>query len=91
MREAQLRCSPSEFTEWKAFYKLDPWGQERADMRTGMLCAMVGNALRRKGARRLKASDFYLSDRRGVRKQSPQQMFNVLTELMSMQQAAPRG
>ena len=51
-------------------------------MRTGMLCAMLGNALRRKGARKLKASDFYLSDRRGIRRQSPDQMAAVLKQMM---------
>ena len=90
MREAQTRCSPAEFTEWKAFWNLDPWGEERADLRIGQLCAMIGNALRRKGGRKFKVTDFYLSDRRGMRKQTPDQMLGVLEEFMAAQ-GARRG
>lgn len=85
-----MRCSPAELTEWKALYNLDPWGEERADLRVGMLTAMVGNALKRKGGRKLRPQDFMLSDRRG-RKQTPQQMLGVLHEFMAAQKAASRG
>lgn len=29
-----------EAAEWEAFYQVDPWGDQRSDMRNAMLCAM---------------------------------------------------
>ena len=87
MREAQTRCSPAEFVEWKALFQLDPWGEERADLRMGQLVAMLGNALRRKGGRTLKPGDFYLSDRRGVRRQSAKDVESIMFQVMAYQNA----
>lgn len=35
------RLTPHQYEEWKAFYELDPWGEERADWRNAMaLCCL---------------------------------------------------
>lgn len=35
--------SSSELTEWMAFDSIDPFGEQRADLRSGILCATVAN------------------------------------------------
>lgn len=42
--EAQERCTSREFGEWKAFYRLEPFGEERADWRI----ALLGTSLTKK-------------------------------------------
>lgn len=37
VREAQSRCDAQEFADWLAFYRIDPWGEHRADQRTALL------------------------------------------------------
>ena len=79
--------STVELGTWLALYGIDPWGEERADLRMGQLVAMLGNALRRKGGRTLKPGDFYLSDRRGVRRQSAKDVESIMFQVMAYQNA----
>ena len=41
VRELLLRMDARELAEWEVFYRLDPWGEQRADLRNGILCALV--------------------------------------------------
>ena len=47
-----------ELSEWQAFFRLEPWGDERADLRTAQLCCIVANALSGPGDRALELIDF---------------------------------
>lgn len=49
--------SNTQFNEWKTLYNSDPWGEQRADLRIGMLDAIVCSALSKK---KFKATDFML-------------------------------
>lgn len=49
-----------QFDEWQAFYQLDPWGEERADMRAAMLTSRIYNALRDKNGQGYTVYDFLL-------------------------------
>lgn len=55
--QAQARIGSAEFTDWLAYYQLEPFGEERADLRHAVLCALVANIFRGKG-RRAKLTDF---------------------------------
>lgn len=55
--ECQAAISCAEFTDWLAYYQLEPFGEERADLRNAILCALIANLLRGKG-RRAKLKDF---------------------------------
>lgn len=57
-----------QFAEWQAYYRLEPWGEERADLRSGIIAATFANAHRAKGAKPAKAEDF-MPDFDGRRKQ----------------------
>lgn len=51
----------AELTHWQAFYRRNPWGPERADLRAGIVAATVANLPRMFGFSKGKAlppSDF---------------------------------
>ena len=41
MREAQARCDSKEFAQWKEYYKLEPWGAERADWGRAIIAQLI--------------------------------------------------
>ena len=43
------RCDSREFAEWLAYYELEPWGEERADLRAGIVASTIANVHRGKG------------------------------------------
>ncbi len=38
-----LEISSDEFTEWLAYYQIEPFGEQIADLRHGTACALVAN------------------------------------------------
>lgn len=44
--------------DWKRFFELEPFGEERADLRAGIVAAAVANCFRPRGARALRPQDF---------------------------------
>jgi len=50
--------SSRELTEWEAYYKLEPWGEDREDLRMGIISSTIANVNRGKGGRTYKPSDF---------------------------------
>lgn len=50
------RVDARELAEWEAYYSLDPWGQDRADLRAGTIAAVVANSRAAGGG--FKPSDF---------------------------------
>lgn len=49
--------SAAEFAEWGAYYSLEPFGEDRADLRMGILACATLSPHVRKG-KKLKPSDF---------------------------------
>jgi hypothetical protein len=49
-----------ELAEWQVFASIEPFGEERDDLRAGQVCATVANVNRAKGGKVLKATDFLL-------------------------------
>lgn len=56
--ELQQRMSAREFAEWIAYYQLDPFGEERADLRVATLTALTANIYKKKGKPDFKPQDF---------------------------------
>lgn len=50
-----------------AYHELEPWGEERADFRSGTICAVVANLVKSEGDRPARAAD-YVPDFDGSRK-----------------------
>ena len=38
--------SSKDIAEWKAYYSLEPFGEERADLRMGILASLIANVNR---------------------------------------------
>ncbi|MGE3932351.1 MAG: hypothetical protein AB7F67_03825 [Rhodospirillaceae bacterium] len=47
-----------EFDEWRAFFAVEPWGEERADLRAALTTAAVYNVNRGRGQSAFKPIDF---------------------------------
>jgi hypothetical protein len=56
VRELLERIDALELSEWQAFYNLNPWGQERDDLRAGIIASTVANCMTDKS--NWKPSDF---------------------------------
>lgn len=56
--ELQQRMTSWEFSHWVALYQMDPWGEERADLRNAMVCATLANIHRGKGSKRVTIGDY---------------------------------
>lgn len=50
--------SDAELQEWMVFYRLEPFGEERADLRAGIVAATIANANRGKRRQAFKPTDF---------------------------------
>ena len=56
--ELLSRISSRELTEWQAYYGLEPFGEDRADLRAGIVASTVANVYRKSGTQPYKAQDF---------------------------------
>ncbi len=78
------RISQREFAEWLAYYRMDPFGEDRADIRSGVAaCGLATMWADKEGARRLKPSQFMpVFDEQDMDdgRQSPEEMERVLTK-----------
>lgn len=50
--------SSREFTEWRAYYGMEPFGEEMANWRAGMLASVVVNLLSDKKTKAKQPMDF---------------------------------
>ena len=91
VREAQMRISSQEFTEWMAFARLHPFGEWRADLRAGIVASTIANVNRGKG-KAYKPSDF-MPDFKRTRKAEQQSDQHIRNEFMKFGKAlkAMRG
>lgn len=58
--ELEASMSSSEFTQWMAFYNVQPFGPERDNVHAGIVASTVANANRGKSQRPFAVSDFVL-------------------------------
>lgn len=63
--------SISQIMGWLAYYALEPWGQERADLRVGVISSMLNTAL---GGKRTKPEDYILAGQKPKRRKTPQEI-----------------
>ena len=56
--ELLSRVSSRELTEWQAYYGLEPFGEDRNDLRAGIVASTVANVFRKSGTQPYKAQDF---------------------------------
>lgn len=71
VEEMLERMSSRELTEWRAYWEIEPWGEERADLRVGTLSAIVANVARGKGQRPFSPADFFYRPAAASRPRGP--------------------
>lgn len=62
------------FYEWIEYAGLNPFGEDRADLRSARIASVMANAWRGKGVPRFKPADFMLMFDKGARRMSQGQM-----------------
>ena len=63
--EIEQDMPSSELTEWLAYYRLEPFGQERDNWHSATLASILVNTNRRKNTPAVPPSEFMYKDRRG--------------------------
>ena len=61
LSELRATLSYAEFQEWCGYYKIEPWGEDRADLRAGIIASTIANyagKLRAEGADPALPADF---------------------------------
>ena len=43
IQELRATLSYSEFQEWCLYYQVEPWGEDRADLRAGIVASTIAN------------------------------------------------
>ncbi len=77
------RISSQELTEWMAYYALEPFGEERADLRAGIVASTVANTARdpKKRARPYRPQEFMPTFDRQSKRQTWQQQLRIVEML----------
>lgn len=81
--DAMLQSIPSrQLGEWMAYYELEPFGQDRADIPAAVVAAQVANTIPRKGGRAVSPNDYLpMIGGRGRRGQTAEQQKAVAKAL----------
>jgi len=61
IQELRSTLSYAEFCEWCLYYQIEPWGEDRADLRAGIVASTIANyagKLRAEGADPALPADF---------------------------------
>ena len=79
------QMSGVELLEWMAYYKIEPWGEKRADMRAGVIASTIANIFRKKGRKPFKPVDFMLQfEKPKKRKQTADEIKNAFMKLVDL-------
>lgn len=86
VRRAQKEIDSREFAEWMAFGRIEPWGEERDDIRSAMLLQFLFNSFRGEKQKAAKLEDFLMRfDADGPRKkQTGVEMQNILKQFTAV-------
>jgi hypothetical protein len=85
LRKVAEQLTSRELTDWLAYWSLEPWGEERADFRSGILAAAMSNRWRGKGEKAAKPQDFMpFTDEP---EQTPDEIRARMTEILSNAQS----
>lgn len=80
LKEAAAKCDAAEFALWSALYEIDPWGEERADLRSAQITAKMHNAFF-SNKREISEFMFFQPDKP---KPTPKQIFDKAQQVIGM-------
>ena len=85
VRDLLARIGSDELTEWMAFYQMEPFGDFRADVRSGIVAATFANAHRSRDAKPFTPEDFMPFVDKQIEKQPTKQEAKInATRLKAM-------
>jgi|SRR5688500_10845477 len=95
VKQCQQEVSSREFIEWMAYYRLEPFGELRSDLRNGITASVIANVNRdkKRKPKPFKAEDFMpdFAGQYDARVMSPEETLDIVTALhstfLSMQDA----
>ena len=91
--QAQREIDAREFATWMAYARVEPFGEERADLRAGIVAATIANANRGKGIKAFEPADF-MPTFESKRKQTADEMQSRMFQFAELHNraigAAPR-
>lgn len=83
LREVRARISSREFSFWQAFDSVDPIGEARADLRTGIVASAIHNAAGKTFKTSAVAADFMPIQKRLRRRPSKKELQQkIMTALL---------
>lgn len=53
----------SELGGWREFWAKEPWGPHRDNFHAALICSLIANAFRGKGAKAVTPADFMMADK----------------------------
>ena len=58
VKETKRDMGMGEFASWLAYYRLDPWGEDRGDLRAGIVASTIANVHAGRRGKPFTARDF---------------------------------
>jgi len=81
--ELENRMSAAELTEWMVYFAMEPFGNQQADYRAGMICTLIAKTM---GGMKNAAPDKFFpiyKNRDAAPKQSPESQMAIFQGLAS--------
>ena len=79
--------SSMEFAEWIAYSQVEPWGEERADLRAALICKILADINTPKGKQPMKLTDFLLKFDREKPTQTVDEMIGTVAQINAIYEA----
>lgn len=81
IRQVQQNVDSAEFSEWIAYCNIEPFGEERADLRSAIVASTIANCNRKANKQAFKVSDFMPMFKRSPIQKSWKSMKAMLSPL----------
>ena len=85
------RMPLSLFNRWAAYLRVEPRGEDRADLRAAIVACTMANAWRGKNQRAFRVEDFMPDFDKTSREQSPEEMQAILGMVAQTANAVAKG
>ena len=76
--------SAREYAEWMAYSRVEPWGEERADLRAALICKVLADINTPKGKQGPKLEDFMLKFDREKPTQTTDEMIGAVAQITAI-------
>jgi hypothetical protein len=83
--------SVPQFLEWQLYSAVHPFGEERADLRAGIIASVIANANRGKRTQAYKPADFMPKFGRTPRKQTGEDIVALMKTAVRQTEGRRRG